>query len=131
MKRHSVDGATGRARSLRRAMTDAESRLWHLLRDRQMSGSKFRRQVPIGRYIVDFACHEAKLIIEVDGGQHDRQSEDEIRRTEVLKGQGYRVLRFWNHDVLANPQGVWTTIVDDMRRHHPHPNPPPSRGREA
>ena len=124
MKRRPVDGAIGRARTLRRAMTDAESKLWRLLRHRQMDGGKFRRQVPIGRYIADFVCHEAKLIIEVDGGRHDHQSENEVRRTDFLKGQGYRILRFWNHDVLANPQGVRTKIAAEIGRHHPHPNPP-------
>ncbi len=112
-------------------MTDAESALWRLLRRHQLEGRKFRRQVPIGRYVADIVCHDAKLIIEVDGGQHDRQSESEIRRTDFLKSQGFRVLRFWNTEILANPKGVWTMIADALHQHHPHPDPPPSRGRES
>ena len=128
MKRHPVDGAIGRARTLRREMTNAECTLWRILRQRQLDGLRFRRQVPIGRHIADFVCHEAKLIIEVDGGQHDRQSEPEIRRTDFLRRQGFRILRFWNNDVLANPQGVRETIADDVRRHHPHPTLPHQGG---
>ena len=131
MKRHPVDGATERARKRRSAMTDAESKLWRLLRQRQLDGCKFRRQVPIGRYIADLACHEAKLIIEVDGGQHDRQSENEIRRTEFLMGQGYRLLRFWNHDVLANLEGGFATIAAELRRHHPSLAPRPTRRKDS
>ena len=112
-------------------MTNAESKLWRMLCQRQIEGCKFRRQVPVGHYIADFVCHEARLIIEVDGGQHDCQSEHEIRRTDFLRNQGYRILRFWNSDVLANPQGVRTTIADEARRRHPHPDPLPSRGRAS
>jgi very-short-patch-repair endonuclease len=72
MKKHPADGAHARARSLRQSMTEAERRLWQILRSHQMTGYKFRRQVPIGRYIADFVCHEARLIVEIDGGQHDR-----------------------------------------------------------
>ena len=74
MKKHPVDGAHARARTLRHNMTEAERRLWQILRSHQMTGYKFRRQVPIGRYIADFVCHEARLIVEIDGGQHDRSS---------------------------------------------------------
>ncbi|MCB9947569.1 MAG: DUF559 domain-containing protein [Rhodospirillaceae bacterium] len=131
MKRYPVVGATGRARSLRRGMTDAESVLWRMLRQRQLEGCRFRRQVPIGGFIADFVCHEARLVIEVDGGQHDRRAEQEIRRMEFLRSQGFHVLRFWNTEVLANPQGVLEAIAGEARRHHPHPDPPPSRGRES
>ncbi len=131
MKRHPTDGAIARARTLRRQMTAAERTLWHLLRHHRLDGCKFRRQVPIGRYIADFVCHEAKLIIEVDGGQHARQPDQELRRTDFLASQGFRILRFWNTDILSNPQGVLMTIAEEVRRHHPHPPPPPSRGRDS
>lgn len=110
-------------------MTEAERTMWRMLRFRQMEGRRFRRQVPIGRYIVDFLCHEAKLIIEIDGGQHDPSSQEETARTRFLEGEGYRLLRFWNNEVLGNPEGVERVIVAHLRRLHPHPNPPPSRGR--
>ena len=86
------------ARRLRRNPTDAEKRLWSKLRHKQLSGHRFRRQVPIGPYIVDFACLGARLIVEVDGGQHANQIERDNARTAWLGGQGFRVLRFWNND---------------------------------
>jgi very-short-patch-repair endonuclease len=86
-------------------MTEAE-RIWEILRLHQLEGRKFRRQVPIGRYIADFVCHEARPIVEIDGGQHDRASPSEAERTRFLEREGYRVLRFWNNEVLANLNGV-------------------------
>ena len=103
MKRHPVDGAIRRTRTLGAEMTGAESKLWRMLRQRQLDGRRFRRQVPIGRFIADFACHEAKLFIDVDGGQHNRQSNNEIRRIDFSRGRGFRILHSWNHDALANP----------------------------
>ena len=94
MKKHPVDGAHTRARTLRRNMTQAERRIWQILRSHQMTGYQFRRQVPIGRYIADFVCHEARLIVEIDGGQHDRSAPREAERSGYLHNQGYRVLRF-------------------------------------
>ncbi len=85
-----------------------------------MQGHRFRRQVPIGHYIADFACHAARLVVEVDGGQHDPQSEDEIARTQAIEGQGYRVLRFWNNDVLSNLEGVHHVLTGALAQHHPH-----------
>ena len=108
-------------------MTVAERRVWQILRLHQMKGYKFRRQVPIGRYIADFVCHEARLIVEIDGGQHDRSWSEEGSRTHFLKGQGYRVLRFWNNEVLDNPDGVYKTIVDELGRITPSP-PSPIKG---
>jgi very-short-patch-repair endonuclease len=99
---------TARARALRQSMTDAERRLWRYLR-RHFLGVHFRRQVPIGSYIVDFACLRRKLVIEVDGGQH-LESEEDLVRDRWLKEQGYRVLRFWNHEVLRNTEGVLEVI---------------------
>ncbi len=97
------------ARRLRRDLTDAERRLWKHLRDRQIAGAKFRRQVPIGRYIADFVCLEAKLVVEVDGGQHAASGAD-VGRTAFLEAEGFRVLRVWNNEVLANTEGVVAMI---------------------
>jgi very-short-patch-repair endonuclease len=116
MKKHPVDGAHARARTLRHNMTEAERRVWQILRSHGMNGYKFRRQVPIGRYIADFACHEARLIVEIDGGQHDRSSPQEAERSGFLQNEGYRILRFWNNEVLANPDGVHATIADELGR---------------
>jgi len=97
------------ASQLRRDMTDAERKLWLSLRDRRLDGHKFRRQSTIGPYIVDFLCAEVMLIIELDGGQHS--PEIDASRTHYLKERGYRVLRFWNNDVLENFEGVLETIL--------------------
>src|ERR1700730_1836791 len=84
--------------------------------DWNLKGHKFRRQVPIGRYIADFVCHEARLILEIDGGQHDRSSPQEAERNGFLQNQGYRILRFWNNEVLANLDGVHATIAGELGR---------------
>jgi len=99
-----------RARAMRRAPTDAELRLWRLLRDRRLSGLKFRRQVPVGPYIVDFLCVGARLIVEADGSQHAVSLRD-ARRDAELARQGWTVLRFWNHDILQNRESVIDTIL--------------------
>jgi very-short-patch-repair endonuclease len=106
--------ASGQARALRVTMTDAERRLWACLRGRRLVGYKFRRQHPLGRFIVDFACIEHRLVIEVDGGQHCDSPDDE-RRTAWLERQGWRVLRFWNNEVLTNSEGVQETILTTLR----------------
>lgn len=98
-----------RARFLRRNMTDAERRLWRNLR-RRLLGVHFRRQVPMGCYIVDFACLSRHIVIEVDGGQH-LQSETDALRDRWLRSQGFQVLRFWNHEVLKNMEGVLQAIA--------------------
>ena len=116
MKKHLVDGARARSRDLRQNMTEAEKRMWQILRSRQMNGFKFRRQVPMRRYIADFVCHEAKLVVEIDGGQHHHLSPGETERTRVLQSEGYRLLRFWNNDVLANPDGVYEAIAAELGR---------------
>ena len=121
MKKQPTQGAHERARALRREMTEAEKRLWQMLRSRQTEGYRFRRQVPIGRVIADFVCHEARLIVEIDGGQHDPSLELEASRTRLLEGEGYRVLWFWNNEVLGNPDGVQTAIAEELRRVLPHP----------
>ena len=104
---------THRARSLRADLTDAERKLWYQLRDRRLAGCKFRRQVPVGPWVVDFLCKEKSIVIEVDGGQHS-DSERDRRRDADLARQGYRVLRFWNSDVLQNPDGVLTVILSAL-----------------
>jgi very-short-patch-repair endonuclease len=111
MKRHLLSPlAIGRARKLRHDMTDAERRLWLALRE-GLPEARFRRQVPLGAYFVDFCSHKAKLVVEVDGSQHgDAWAYDEAR-TLFLNGEGYRVLRFWNNEVLENLEGVLTAIV--------------------
>jgi len=98
------------ARHLRLRGTDAERRLWLHLRDRQLAGYKFRRQRQVGRYVVDFICMEHRLIVEVDGGQHDWNAEADRLRAEALVASGYRVIRFWNNDVLGNTEGVLQQI---------------------
>ena len=111
-------------------MTDAERRLWFMLRAHRLNGLSFRRQVPIGRYIVDFVCQERRLIIEVDGGQHAENARD-AERDRWIASKGYRVLRFWNHDVLRNRTGVleMIMIVAAAAEYTPLPNPPPQGGR--
>ncbi|HSY86977.1 MAG TPA: DUF559 domain-containing protein [Verrucomicrobiae bacterium] len=104
-----------RARQLRKNLTDAERKLWRYLRRKQIEGHRFRRQVPIGPYYVDFLCLERRLIIEVDGGQHaDRQAED-AKRTAWLENQGFRVMRCWNNEVLQNFEGVIGAILLALR----------------
>ncbi|GAB2182513.1 hypothetical protein DLREEDagrD3_27360 [Denitratisoma sp. agr-D3] len=98
------------ARELRQRSTDSERKLWHLLRNRQLEGHKFRRQQPIGPYVADFVCLECKLIIEADGGQHQAQSNYDEERTLYMESQGFRVLRFWNNDILTNPESTLETI---------------------
>ncbi len=105
------------AKALRKRPTDVEMLLWRHLRAKQLKGLKFRRQQPIGRYIVDFVCFENRVIIEVDGGQHTAETDGE--RDEWLIGQGFRVLRFWNNEVLANTQGVLEVIIDSCLSHPP------------
>ena len=109
-----------RVHQLRTTQTDAEKRLWRSLRNRQIGGAKFRRQVSIGPYIVDFLCHDAALVIELDGGQHADRVDHDARRTAFLEKEGYRVLRFWNNDVLQNTEGV-LQVVESALRANPSP----------
>ena len=99
-----------RARRLRKGGTDVETRLWYVLRNRNLGGLKFSRQVPIGPYFADFLCAEASLIVELDGGQHALAKNYDRKRTTFLQQRGYRVIRFWNNDVLTNVEGVLLTI---------------------
>ena len=100
------------ARKLRRNQTDAEKFLWSKLRNRQLNGYKFKRQVPVGNYIADFLCQEAMLIVELDGGQHAEQKDYDQRRTHWLQSQGFRVLRLWNNDVLLNINGASDALLE-------------------
>jgi very-short-patch-repair endonuclease len=105
-----------RARELRKNANDAEQRLWSLLRGKQLSGYKFRRQYPIGNYIADFACISARLVIEVDGDTHgnDEAEARDAKRTEYIERLGYRVIRFWNDQVFNATDGVIETILDAL-----------------
>lgn len=101
-----------RARVLRATMTIAERKLWKHLRGKQLNGAHFRRQAPFGKYIVDFVCHQHRLIIEIEGGQHGlpKNIAQDRERTAFFEREGYRVLRFWNNEVTQNMLGVATTI---------------------
>ncbi|WP_398480833.1 endonuclease domain-containing protein [Tardiphaga sp.] len=112
---------TARSRRLRHASTDAETKLWNKLRSRQIDGYKFVRQEPIGPYTVDFVCREQRLIIEVDGGQHAESASDVVR-DRWLVDHRYRVLRFWNNDVLSNIDGVLEVIAMALAEAPPHPD---------
>ena len=100
------------ARRLRKDQTEAEERLWYYLRGRRLEGEKFVRQLQIDRYVADFACRTARLAVELDGGQHD--AERDAARTEVIETYGYRVLRFWNHDVLGDTYSVLEAIRQEL-----------------
>ena len=110
-------------------MTDAEQRLWYYLRAARFEGWKFRRQVPLGPYVVDFLCEQARLIVEVDGGQHAERISRDSTRTDWLRARGYAVIRFWNNDVLANIEGVLATLSPALSqgrgRKATHPGPLP------
>ena len=116
-----------RARQLRRAATEAEKKLWYRLRCQQM-GYRFRRQQPLGRYIVDFVCFDRRLVIELDGGHHGdpEQLVYDQARTQWLEGRGFRVLRFWNGDVFQELEGVLETIAEELKK-PPWSGSPPGR----
>jgi len=115
---------TIRARDLRNNPTEAERRLWQAIRARQLSGHRFNRQVRVGPYYCDFVCRSRRLVVEIDGGQHNSEGgkAGDVRRTAFLNAQGYQVIRFWNHDVLDNLPGVLFRI-DRMLAGQPSPNP--------
>jgi very-short-patch-repair endonuclease len=118
---------TARSRELRRTPTAAEQKLWTRLSARQVAGTRFNRQFPVGPFICDFVSRSAKLVIEADGGQHAAQEEEDRKRTEYLKIRGFRVVRFWNNDIIENIDGVVETI-ERILRTSPPPTPP-ARGR--
>ena len=102
------------ARALRRQMTEAEKVMRSKLRDRRLDGVKFKRQKPIAGYIVDFVALDLKLIVEIDGGQHAKRVEEDAARTKVLEESRYHVIRFWNHDVLENIDGVLESLIQEL-----------------
>ncbi|WP_285445972.1 DUF559 domain-containing protein [Xanthomonas sp. fls2-241-TYG-148] len=116
------------ARALRKELTDAERELWRCLRSNQLQGLKFRRQHPVPPYIADFCCVEVRLIIELDGSQHQASSDQ--ARTRWLQSKGWTVLRFWNNDVLLSLDAVVEAICHVVAPPYPHPNPSPD-GRGA
>lgn len=120
------------ARELRKNPTDCERLLWLHLRAGRLQGFKFKRQQPLGDYIVDFVCFQTRVIVEADGGQHADQTEYDMRRDNWLTSQGFRVLRFWNNDILTNTEGVLAVILDACNHNVDTPSPPtplPSRER--
>lgn len=121
-----------KARELRKNPTEAEKVLWRHLRLRQIVGQKFRRQQPIGPYIVDFVCNEKKLIVEIDGGQHAEPSvyDHDVKRTAWLETQGFHVLRFWNHQVLKETDAVKEVISNSLLLPPPTPSPTRREGKE-
>ncbi|KAB2932515.1 MAG: endonuclease domain-containing protein [Candidatus Contendobacter sp.] len=119
---------TDRARTLRSNMTDAERHLWKHLRQRQLAGYRFRRQMPIGSYVVDFVCLERRLIVEIDGGQHQEQQAYDGRRDKWLIEQEFRVLRFWNNEVFSQTEGVLMRILEGLREVPPTPALPRKGG---
>ena len=116
-----------RPQQLRTNATEAEQRIWYFLRNRQFEQFKFRRQHSIGVYIVDFVCLEQKLIVEIDGGQHAERVQYDERRTNALRAKGFRLLRFWNNEVMQNTNAVLETILAEMNA-GPSPLPSPRNG---
>lgn len=114
------------AKKLRANMTDAEQALWYQLRAKRFENYKFRRQVPMEKYIADFVCFEPKLIIEVDGGQHAEHAAYDLKRDAFFKNQGFQVLRLWNNEVLGNMEGVLTVVLECLDT--PLPQPLPHKG---
>lgn len=110
-----------KSKQLRKQMTPEELRLWYLLRGRRFFGYKFRRQMPVGTYIVDFACFKAKLIVELDGGQHQKKEAYDLRRTTFLNANGWDVLRFWNNEFRANEEEVMMVILQRLQSLMPSP----------
>ena len=114
--------------ALRQNMTDAEQSMWRQLRGRRLAGFKFKRQWSLGPYVVDFCCIERRLVVEIDGGQHSVGGD--AARTAHLNSMGYRVVRFWNNDVLRNMDGVLISLVGELHP-GPHPDPLPQAGEGA
>ena len=115
------------AKHLRQHMTDSENLLWRHLRARRLDGEKFRRQQPIGPYVVDFVHFGARLIVEADGGQHNESQTDPLRDA-WLRAQGFEVMRFWNNEIIGNPEGVLEAIIAAVAERPLSPGPSPARG---
>ncbi len=127
VKKHPPSISIARARALRSNPTDAERRMWRLLGE-AFPQARFRRQVPIRHYIVDFASHALKLVVEIDGGQHSPEADAE--RTRVIAAEGYRIVRFWNHEVMENGEGCLVGLKELVQLAHRHPSPNEGRGRQ-
>jgi very-short-patch-repair endonuclease len=123
-----MNQARSRARELRQNLTDVERLLWQRLRYWQVDACKFRRQQPLGHYIVDFVCLQRRLIVELDGGQHAGQENYDNERDAWLRDQGFVILRFWNNDVLTNMDGIVEQIAKTLQS-TPYLNPSPQGGR--
>ena len=119
---------TVRSRELRNNATEAERKLWQQLSARKLCGARINRQFPIGQFICDFVCREKRVVIEIDGGHHATNAEYDLRRTRFLETQGYRVIRFWNNEVLDNIDGVVAVIARTLEN---MPSPDPSRQRKG
>ncbi|KKC25885.1 endonuclease domain-containing protein [Sphingomonas sp. SRS2] len=119
------------ARQLRNHATDVERKLWYHLRASQLNGFKFRRQIPIAGYVADFLCSSVRLVIELDGGQHDLQAGEDEVRTRRIEAEGYRVIRFWNNDVNDSLDAVLARIAEALAESsEAHPQPLPHAGGE-
>lgn len=119
-----MSGLISFARALRTESTDVERLLWRHLRARRFAGYKFKRQQPIGPYIADFVCFNAKLVVELDGGQHAERTDEDARRDAWLRSQGFDVLRFWNTEVIEEPEAVLSLILEKLSgalQGHPSP----------
>ena len=119
------------AKALRKRLTDAERLLWRHLRNRELGGWKFKRQYPVGPFIVDFICVEKNVVIEVDGGQHAENEDQDIQRSAYLNKMGYRILRFWNNQVLEETESVLEAIfaiLAAVKQNSPSPQPSPPLG---
>ena len=117
-----------RTRSLRQRATDAERLMWAFLRDRRLLGYKFRRQHSIGPYFVDFVCLSEMLVVELDGGQHTEQAHYDEKRTRFLESKGYRLVRYWDHERLLDPELVLDDVLRHLQTPSPHPVPLPASG---
>ncbi|MBL5912036.1 endonuclease domain-containing protein [Enterobacter asburiae] len=113
------------AKQLRRELTKEERRLWYLLRSRRFENHKFRRQHPVGNYILDFACCAARLAVELDGGQHDEEQKYDRQRTCWLNEKGWHVIRFWNNELWDNEEAVLEKILETLQMLQPSPRPSP------
>jgi len=118
------------AKSMRRQPTNAEAIIWATLRGARMQGFKFKRQQPIGAYIVDFVCFECGLVVEIDGGQHAEDVSADQHRSNWLQSQGFRILRFWNNEVIERRDDVLESIIRALRE-YPSPQPLSHKGRGA
>ncbi|WP_368543051.1 endonuclease domain-containing protein [Enterobacter soli] len=120
-----MDIIRSHAKRLRRELTNEENRLWYLLRGRRFAHYKFRRQHPVGNYILDFACCEARLAVELDGGQHDENREYDRQRTQWLNQKGWHVIRFWNNELGNSEEAVLDQIFMTLQMLLPSPRPSP------